>query len=70
MMDRREVLPLPLGPISARTSPGLQHPVMLNSICMPQCKTKISHVMQDGNNTDITRLMQRPTTGALDPMQW
>ncbi len=33
MMDSRDVLPLPLGPISASTSPGLQQPVMLNRIC-------------------------------------
>ena len=34
MMDSREVLPLPLGPISASTSPGLQQPLTSHSTCM------------------------------------
>lgn len=36
MMESSEVLPLPLGPIKASTSPGLQHPVMSNRICTKQ----------------------------------
>lgn len=33
MTERRLVLPLPLGPMRASTSLGLQHPVMLYRIC-------------------------------------
>ena len=33
MIDSSEVLPLPLGPMSASSSPGRQHPVMLCRIC-------------------------------------
>lgn len=33
MIDSSDVLPLPLGPMSASSSPGRQHPVMLCRIC-------------------------------------
>lgn len=40
MIDSSDVLPLPLGPMSASSSPGRQHPVMLRRICNAIGKVK------------------------------
>jgi hypothetical protein len=62
MTESRLVLPLPLGPISASTSPGRISPLMSNRICRVQTNSrsrKRGVCMENPNSPETTRHGQR-----------
>jgi hypothetical protein len=69
MIDSSDVLPLPLGPMSASSSPGRQHPVMLCRICgaIGKVKQHLGSVERSvaGHLCDTSTAMQEQQTQKL-----